>query len=213
MKSKSGFTLIEILIALAIFAILATLTSSAMYQAFNTRARVAKQAERLVTLQLAIAIIERESAQVIDRAIRGNEMHIFPAFTGQNNVVEFTRSGNINPLYEEKRSNLKRVAFLCRQQQLIQRSWKVLDPINREQFEEKVLLDNLSKCQFAFLNENLQVLNEWRANTMQQAANSSSVPKAIQLNLSLADWGDLSLLFPLPKGLYNFTSEGEHEQG
>ena len=36
-KKLNGFTLIEILIALAVFAILATITTSVLYNAFTTR--------------------------------------------------------------------------------------------------------------------------------------------------------------------------------
>ena len=53
MTRVKGFTLIEILIALTVFAILATITSSTLYYAFNTRTRVNEQSERLSTLQLA----------------------------------------------------------------------------------------------------------------------------------------------------------------
>lgn len=199
----SAFTLIEVLIALVVFAILATITSSAMYYAFTTRSRVTEQAERLMTLQLAITLIERDIQQIANRPTRGDQMHLSPAFTGEKEYVEMTRGGLTNPGSSEKRSTMKRIAILCRNGQLIRRSWPVLDTPKRSNFEDRVLLDSITDCQFAYLDESLQVLSEWRApanlaNTMTQP----SLPKAVKLALTLKDWGKASFLFVLPEGLY-----------
>lgn len=202
MSKQHGFTLLEILIALAVFAILATITSSAMYYAFNTRARVNEQADRLNTLQLAVTLIERDVEQIVARAIRGNEMHLFPAFIGQHQYLELTRNGIVNPNSEEKRSSLKRIAYVCQNNQLLRRSWESLDTTNRKLYEDKVLLDNIVNCKFAYLNHSLQVLPEWRENALQQNQQSEPLPKAIQFTLTLKDWDKMSLLFIIPEALY-----------
>ncbi|KTC78261.1 GspJ family T2SS minor pseudopilin variant LspJ [Legionella brunensis] len=202
MNKEKGFTLIEILIALAVFAILATVTSSAMYYAFNTKERVNQQADRLNVIQLAIILIERDTTQTIARTIRGNEMHLFSAFIGQPQYLELTRLGIENPNSQEKRSNLQRVAYVCHDNQLLRRSWPVLDPTNRDNYEDRILLDNLLDCKFAYLDHNLQVLSEWRENALQQNQKSQPLPKALQFNLTLKDWGKMSLLFIIPEALY-----------
>ncbi|WP_419421011.1 GspJ family T2SS minor pseudopilin variant LspJ [Legionella sp. D16C41] len=203
-KLQSGFTLLEILIAIAIFAILATLTSSALYYAFNTRARVTAQSDRLTDFQLTISLLQRDTIQMINRPIRGNEMHLFPAFIGQANYVEFTRGGLGNPNSTEKRSTLMRVSLLCKDNQLIRRTWSSLDPANKDQHEDKILLKELSKCQFAYLNKNLQILPDWHESTG-ELEQVEPLPKAIQLTLSVREWGKLSLLLPIPKALYAAT--------
>lgn len=202
MNKNEGFTLLEVLIALAVFAILSTITASAMYHAFSTRTRVSEQAERLVTLQLAITLIERDTQQMINRAIRSNEMALLPAFIGQKNYLEMTRGGVINPNSSEKRSTLKRMALLCQNNQLIRRSWAVLDSNQRKSYVDKVLLTDLSECRFAYLNDSLQVLPEWLASSLPQNNQSPSLPKAIQLSLKMEHWGKASFLFIIPTGLY-----------
>lgn len=202
MTAQKGFTLMEILIALVIFAILATATSSILYYAFTTRNRVNNQADRLNQLQMAINMIQQETTQIIDRQIRGNEMHLFPAFVGQRSYVEFTRDGVVNPNSQEKRSTLKRIALYCIESRLIQRTWSQLDPLNINEYEEKTLIDNLSQCHFNFLNKNLQVLSEWREQLNDQHNQQGLFPKAIQVNLELKDWGEINLLFVIPGGLY-----------
>jgi general secretion pathway protein J len=202
MTNKKGFTLVEILIALAIFAIIATLTSSIMYYAFSTRARVTEHADRMVSLQLAISLMERDTEQAVERGIRSNDMRLFPPFTGQQKQVEFTRNGMANPRSMEKRSTLTRVALICQGNQLVRRGWESLDPVNRNKYEEKILLTNLVKCQFNYLNQNLQVLPEWHENAMSLNQKSETLPRAIQLILTLKDWGNCNFLFPLPKAMY-----------
>lgn len=198
-----GFTLLEILVALAVFSILATLTSSIMYYAFNTRARVMTQAERLVKLQLAVSMLERDTTQVINRAIHGNEQRLFPVFTGQSDYTEFTRGGFINAQVIEKRSTLKRIALKCTNHQLIRKSWRTLDTTDRTDSREKILLDNIENCHFAYLNKHLQILPEWHENVTQNDQQEEVLPKAIQLSFTIKEWGDASLLFILPQALYD----------
>lgn len=202
MNNKKGFTLIEILIALSIFAIIATITSSTMYYAFTTRDRVAKQAEQLVTLQLAISLLERDTSQIVERPIRSTNMQEFAAFTGQPKYMELTRNGMTNPQSLEKRSTLKRVAYVCKGNQLLRRSWESLDAVKREKYDDRVLISNLAKCQFNYLNQNLQVLPEWHGSAPAQNQKSETLPKAIQVILSLNNWGNSNFLFPLPKAIY-----------
>lgn len=150
MKKKSGFTLIEVLIALAVFAILASITSSTLYYAFNTRTRVNEQSERLSALQLTISIVQQDISQTAERAIRGNDMRLFPIFIGRPDYVEFTRDGDVNPGSVEKRSSLKRVALVCQNNSLLRRTWDTLDPFDRNTHADKVLVSNLSDCHFGF---------------------------------------------------------------
>ena len=77
MNRRHGFTLIEVMVALAVFAILSAMTSQALYHAFDTRARVNEQANQLNAIQLAMTLIRRDTQQIIERSIYGNDMHIF----------------------------------------------------------------------------------------------------------------------------------------
>lgn len=199
---SAGYTLIEILIALAVFAILATITSSAMYHAFDTKARVNVQADRLNSLQLALTLVGRDIDQMVERSVRGNEMHLFPPFVGQPNYLEFTRAGIVNPNDQIPRSTLMRIAFLCRGNQLVRRTWESLDTPKRALYQDKVLLDNLNQCSFAYLAQNRQILSEWRENAVQQNQKKAPLPNAVQFTLTLSDWGNMSLLFIVPESLY-----------
>lgn len=129
-------------------------------------------------------------------------MRLFPVFVGQKQYLELTRDGHINPASIEKRSTLKRIALVCQEDKLIHRTWATLDPIDRNIYEDKVLLDNLSDCHFNYLNQNLQVLDEWQEQALTQNQRKEPLPKAIQINITLKDWGEMNLLFIIPEALY-----------
>ncbi|CDZ78397.1 PilD-dependent protein PddD [Legionella massiliensis] len=201
MKKIAGFTLLEILIALAVFAIIATITSSTLYQTFNTKTRLTEQTERLNSLQLALILLERDTQQIILRDVRNDESHVYPAFIGESQYFEFTRTGIANPGSINKQSILQRVAILCKGNKLVRRSWPTLDTTSRNSYEDKVLIDQISGCDFAYLNNNLQSLKEWHANAVQANQKVEPMPKAIQMNLKL-EWGKLNYLFVIPGALY-----------
>jgi general secretion pathway protein J len=197
-----GFTLLEIMVALTIFVILATITSTALYHAFDIKTRIAAQMQRINQLQQAITFIKRDTEQMLTRSIRGNEMRVFPPFIGQAHYLEFTRSGIVSPEMIKPHSTLKRVAFLCKEKQLIRRSWEVLDMPERKDYHDKILLDNLEQCAFAYIAHNQQILPIWREYAVQQNQREETLPSAIQLTLVFHQDERMSMLFIVPEALY-----------
>lgn len=201
MKKNHGYTLLEIMVALAVFSILATITAATMLHAFDTRARVSLQADKLNTIQVTLTLIAKDIQQIIERPVIGTEMHLFPPFIGTANYIEFTRNGVVNPNGMAQRSTLRRVAFLCKDKTLIRRVWPRLDAPNRESYQDKPLLDNLELCTFAYLSNSQDVSKEWRNDAGQQQKNEI-LPMAVQVNITIHKWGNMSLLFPIPEVLY-----------
>ena len=202
MTKSTGYTLLEVMIALLIFAILAGITTTALHQALTTREHVTTQANQLNELQLAIILLRRDTQQALDRSILGNETHVFAPFIGQNSYMEFSRQGSTNPNGINRQSTLQRVAYQCTTDGLVRRTWKQLDVPERAQAENKIILPNIKQCQLAYIAHNHQTLSEWRANAVRQDQKKENLPSAIQLSLSLTQWGQMTLLFAIPGGLY-----------
>jgi general secretion pathway protein J len=186
-----GFTLLEVLIALAIFSLLATITSVALKQSLTNRQQLLSQAERLTHIQLTLA-----------RLTHGEAMRMFPAFIGQPTYIELTRGGESNQNPNFKQSHLSRVGYLCQDHQLIRRTYSQLDSLKRSDYEEEVILDHLTKCRFAFLNAALQFLPIWHNGARLENQAIEALPKAIQLKLTLEDWGEVASLFIIPEAAY-----------
>lgn len=204
MIRTKGFTLIEILVALIIFTIIASITSATLYEAFNTRDKVNSMADKLNQLELAMAIVEQDSNQAISRSVRGNDLRYYPAFIGQPNYVEFTRSGLLNPKQKEGRSSIQRIAYRCDGDKLYRKSWDELDTVDRNKFHEKIILSNLSTCGFEYVNRTLNILNEWRpqSSIRERLLKPELLPKAIRVNLKIKNWGELQPLFIIPEAAY-----------
>lgn len=202
MNKKIGYTLIEVLIALAVFAIIAIITAAIMLQVFDTRERIAAEANKMNTLQLAILRIEQDTRQFVPRAVRSNDMKILSQFTGQHRYVEFTRGGMINPMSQAMESSLSRVAYTCDHDKLIRRSWLNLDTPDRHQHHDNVILDHLHSCSFDYVSNYNQILPDWRVFKLEKKQKLSAIPKAIRLTINPDNWGDMSLLFIITEGLY-----------
>jgi len=200
-----GYTLIEIMIALSVFAIIATISASVMYHVFDIRKRVATQANQLNELQVAVTLMEHDITQFVPRTVRTVDMHIFSSFVGTHQYMEFTQGGVVNPKGMERRSTLKRVAFLCKGKGLIRRSWSVLDTLDRHQFEDKQLLSDIESCSFDYVTLSHQTLSEWRGyRRVEQSQKFETIPSGIQITMKPTGWGKFSFLFVLPEGLYAF---------
>lgn len=197
-----GYTLLEIMVSLAIFSILAMLTSHVIYQASNIESRVTENNDFIKKIQFAATFLKQNIREATQRSIYINNMQYLPSFIGDKNFIEFSRGG-INTQTNIKESSIKRVAFICKDQNLIFKSWSVLDAFNRKKFNDLVLLTNLKSCKFGFLNHTKQILPNWQIAYTQQQNQNDKLPIGIQLNLEFEDSGKLSLLFPIPEALYS----------
>ena len=98
--SNAGFTLLELLVALAVFSIMGAAAYSGLDSVLQTRAAVADQSERLGEVQMAFALLERDIEQIIARPIRDDFGQQQAALIGDNTgtvLLRFTRAGWDNP--------------------------------------------------------------------------------------------------------------------
>lgn len=106
-----GFTLIEMIVALAIFAVLGVVTGRIVSQTVDNFAVVTERGARLVEVQRAMQVMQRDLLQLIDRPIRDPLGDPREALLIQTDgTIEFTRTGWQNPL-QRPRSNLQRVVY------------------------------------------------------------------------------------------------------
>ncbi len=65
-----GFTLLELLVALSVFAVVSMMAYGGLQSVLETRARVQAEGERLGELQLALGVMTRDLSQHVDRPWR-----------------------------------------------------------------------------------------------------------------------------------------------
>ena len=121
-----GFTLIEILVALVVFAAMAAITWGALGQIARARSALAAEQDRFAAIVRSMTDLERDLRQAISRPLRGNYGELQPALLGSGDRIELSRLGFGNPL-AEPRSNIERVLYAIDNQQLRRGRYAVLD--------------------------------------------------------------------------------------
>lgn len=200
-KKQHGFTLIELMIALAIFAVLSAMTYGGLRAVLNARNHSDQQTERLAALQTALVVMGRDIEQATPRSIRDIGSGGQPAMMGGGNntasasgaMLEFTRSGWRNPA-GRARSNLQRVAYTVQNKQLLRMTWMALDQAPNQLPQTTVLLDKVNGLEIRFLDQQMRWQLLWPLATTDTAA-QVILPRAVEINIDVEGWGRIPRLF------------------
>lgn len=198
-----GFTLLELLVALAIFAVLATMAYAALNSVLTARKQVEAKSARLTALQTTFMVLERDVEQSTVRGIRDELGDAQPSLQGGGvgtMVLSLTRDGWRNPL-GLARSNLQRVSYLFNDKQLIRQSWTILDRAPTTEAYSEVMLDDVRAVDMRFLGQDGQWVGYWPPQTQTSGAQTfGSVPPplAVEISLDVEGWGRITRLFRVP---------------
>ncbi|HPF58242.1 MAG TPA: type II secretion system minor pseudopilin GspJ [Candidatus Competibacteraceae bacterium] len=201
-----GFTLLELLVALAVFAIMAAAAYSGLRSVLFTRATLEQENRRLAAVQLTVFRLEQDIGQTVSRGIRDEYGEPQPALRGGellNETLTLTRAGWDNPL-SQPRANLQRVAYQLREGQLWRLHWNVLDLSGPVKSQELLLLDQVREFRVRFLDRSDAWRNDWpplaaRSSTAGDSLppDPNTLPRAVEITLVLEDWGAITRLLPL----------------
>lgn len=190
-RNQKGFTLLEILIALFVFTIVAMIMVSALHTALTTQSVTEKNAARFNQLQIAMLLISRDFEQIIDRPIINAAGTQEPALYGTNTDIQFTHAGLANPLGELNRSTLQRTHYFLRKNSLVRETWPELDQTRHTLSSQRLLLQEVSDLRFQYLDQKGKFQNVWPA--PDQA--DTSLPKAIRISITIKNMGKISQLY------------------
>lgn len=204
-----GFTLLELLVALSIFALVGVAAYNGLYAVLNARADTDRQAQRLAELQTALMLVGRDIEQTLARGIRneyGDPQLPLQGGAKDGPLFEFTRTGWRNPT-RLPRSNMQRIAYRIDKDNLVRMSWRVLDRAQDSLPQEAPILGGVREAQVRFLDEKLEWHAEWPpANLATQLSSGSApanqgqqlqLPRAVELVLELKDFGRITRLFAI----------------
>ena len=192
---SAGFTLLEVLLALVILAGLSLSAYQVLQGVMQNDAQTRIKVERLATLQRVFTMLERDFSQAVPRASRINgeaNKAVFQAARFQMESddwsVSFIRNGWFNPGAQLPRSNLQKVGYRLRENKLERLSYLYVDPVVGTEPMVTPLLDGVKSFKLRFYANGLWA-TEW--------SNTAQLPRAIELELELTDYGVLRRLFLL----------------
>ncbi len=189
MKRQGAFTLVEVLVSVLVFGLLA----AAAYTALNGLSAAAGQqrehAEALAGLQLAVARLDQDLRQLVPRPVRtavGQE----PALAGESNRLVATRAGWANPS-DQPRSQLQRFGWAFDDGMLERFHWAVTDPVETAPDRQSAVLENLDSLEFRYRDATGNWHDRW------PLSEPASLPVAIEVTLESARFGPIRRLVVL----------------
>jgi general secretion pathway protein J len=200
MKAR-GFTLIELMVAILILAIMATMAYGAIQNSVNNREIIQANEKRLLEVQTAMRIMSQDFVQLVPRPVRqpvGDGW--LPAIQGEAGgtpLVSFTRGGWANPAGIQ-RPGLQRVAYVLENGTLRREHWPVLDATLASEAIKRELVTKVRNFRIRYMDVGRQWREQWPVQGVSQGAmpgEDLSRPIAVEVTLELEDWGTIMRVF------------------
>ncbi|MFV5425760.1 MULTISPECIES: type II secretion system minor pseudopilin GspJ [unclassified Acinetobacter] len=187
MSTKKGFTLVELLVAIAIFAVLSALGWKVFDYLAKVKDRNAMHEANLEQLQESYQQILRDTMQAVPLTanVKGQQQ---PALVLQNGRFNFSKTGVTDPL-QQSISPHERVEYQYRadEKKLYRLKYRNLHQTGNDQPESSVMLDEVEAFEIMVLNPN--ELSSWPESNIdpQQTEQLRLLPKGIKINLTVRD--------------------------
>jgi len=195
-----GFTLLELLVALAVFGVVSLMAFSGLNTTLEARRSIDQQSDRLIQLQKTFNLMRDDFEQAVPRPVRDHLGQPNPksAFVQVEQGVMFTRGGRQNPL-DLPRSDLERMGWGIKDDKLVRVRFQNLDEGIEPIFTESEMLDKVRFLSFRFLTQDasgFRWIDQWPP--LNSAELGPELPRAVEVNLELEDMPPLTRIFVLP---------------
>ena len=211
-SSSSGFTLVEVLVAMAITAFVAVAGYTSLTAVISGVDSLREESRRLNDINRTFQILGKDLHQLVNRSVYDEFGSRRSAFEGGElapQMLSFTRAGWHNTV-GLPRSTLQRVAYYLDEDQFVRATWPVLDTTGGIEPNELVLLSGVESIDVRFLtgldqlevDRNSQIDRRyWQENWVPDLSRPDALaepPLAVEIRLQILDWGELERLYVLP---------------
>lgn len=185
-RAAGAFALMELLIALAIFAVIGAIAYRGIVAVATTREAIAAENARLSEMQFAIALLERDLRQAVARTVRDEYGQRLAAISGARERIELTCFAFASP-HGDARPQLARVAYVRTDGGLERASYATLDRAPSARAARRVLAGGVESMRMRYFDGAGRWLDEWPPQPQRDAADR--LPRAIELTLAFEGIG------------------------
>ncbi|MCO4838200.1 MAG: type II secretion system minor pseudopilin GspJ [Oceanospirillaceae bacterium] len=196
-----GFTLLEVLIALSLFAVLSAMAFGGLNQLLGQHQQLQTKQQRFVDLQSTILVLERDFSQIVPRSIRDSFGDPQAALKGNSTpefIYELTSKTWFNP-HHEAGVLLQRVSYQLQDQKLWRSYYTQLDAGIASNPVRYPLLDRVTDFKVRFLPDQPPWLNFWPPVNQQGKGIQTRLPRAIELQIKTLDLGTITRILEIPQ--------------
>ena len=204
MKTSSGFTLLEILVAISIFAIIGVASSALLASVIDRNELSDQRFQQLEKLQRAMIVMERDLHQAIKRPIRvegelnENVMVGGVASGSDADGIGFVRAGWHNPQFMLPRSNMQYVAYRLQDNQLERLYGNHVDNVIGFEPKVRVLLKDVDDFQVEFFVKSEGAPEDDR--DWNESFQGTVLPRAVAIIVTTKAFGEIRREFMLSGG-------------
>ena len=176
-SNRNGFTLVEMMVALFIFAMLSVAGVIMLRSAVDSDAATAENLGQMAEMQRFVSLMEADLSQALPRSFRDEAGDQMPAFSSEQGreetaFLKFTRGGQSN-INSEARSNLERVEYRLTDGKLERWRYRMTDGGSIDQ--PAVLISDVGALALRFRDKRGQWSADWQTERL------VDLPRAIEI--------------------------------
>jgi general secretion pathway protein J len=196
-----GFTLFELMIAIAIFAILAAIGYASLNSSIRFRETTERNVAKLHDLQTAVRLLGQDFGELAPRPVRsplgGPNQPALIADRRNTYSVLLTRGGWSNTAGLQ-RPGLQRVGYFLDGTTLRRDTWTVLDATQSNEPVKRELLKRVKRFELRFMDRSRQWITQWPSPAAAASGVTTDTPVVVEVTLELEDWGVITRMFEVP---------------